>query len=108
MAFGGQLKNTFCVTRGNEAFLSQHIGDMDEVAAIEFQKEALDKMVNDLPEKNDVIVRIMKKEVGNVNDDDIKIAGTCNAKIITFRVKADANIVRMADDRKIKIIGILY
>lgn len=67
--------------------------------------EALEKMINDLPEKGDVIVRIMKKEVGNVNDDDIKVATTCNAKIITFRVKADANIVRMADDRKIKIIG---
>lgn len=32
LAVGAELKNTFCLLRGNEAFLSQHIGDMGSLA----------------------------------------------------------------------------
>ena len=41
IATGADLKNTICVTRGREAFLSQHVGGLDNVEAVRFQREAI-------------------------------------------------------------------
>ncbi|MBP1885079.1 carbamoyltransferase HypF [Sinorhizobium mexicanum] len=40
IATGTDFKNTVCVTRGREAFLSQHVGGLDNAEAIRFQREA--------------------------------------------------------------------
>jgi hydrogenase maturation protein HypF len=41
IGLGSDLKNTVCVTRGREAFLSQHIGGLDNAEAIRFQMETV-------------------------------------------------------------------
>ena len=41
LAFGGWYKNTVCCTRGAEAFVSQHIGDLDNAATCNFQDESV-------------------------------------------------------------------
>ncbi|PGH55946.1 carbamoyltransferase HypF [Azospirillum palustre] len=41
LAVGGHLKTTVCVTRGDEAFLSQHIGDLDNAATLGFLEETV-------------------------------------------------------------------
>jgi hydrogenase maturation protein HypF len=41
LAVGGWFKNTVCVTRGGEAFVSQHIGDLDNAAACGFFEETV-------------------------------------------------------------------
>jgi len=33
---GAQMKNTFCLTRDNYAFLSQHIGDLENIETLEY------------------------------------------------------------------------
>ncbi|MCI5168634.1 MAG: carbamoyltransferase HypF, partial [Candidatus Electrothrix sp. GM3_4] len=41
LACGGDLKNTFCITQGRAAFLSQHIGDLKELSVFRFYEEAI-------------------------------------------------------------------
>lgn len=41
-AMGGELKNTFCLFRGNKAVVSQHIGDMEDMGAVEDQQRNLE------------------------------------------------------------------
>jgi hydrogenase maturation protein HypF len=39
LATGAFLKNAVCVTRGERAFLSQHVGDLDDARAVRFMEE---------------------------------------------------------------------
>ena len=41
LAVGGELKNTICIVRGSEAFLSQHIGDLENLESYKFFEEAV-------------------------------------------------------------------
>jgi hydrogenase maturation protein HypF len=41
LACGPELKNTFCITRGRHAILSQHIGDLENFETLEFFEETL-------------------------------------------------------------------
>ena len=43
---GAQLKATVTVTRGREAFVSQHVGDLDTPAAVAFLEETLHHMLS--------------------------------------------------------------
>ncbi|WP_298371473.1 carbamoyltransferase HypF [Azospirillum sp.] len=46
LAVGGHLKTAICVTRGDEAFLSQHIGDLDNAATIGFFEETVGHLLH--------------------------------------------------------------
>lgn len=54
LAVGGHLKNTFCITRNDEAFVSQHIGSLNNKATIDFFHESLNyllKFIDVIPER---------------------------------------------------------
>ena len=44
LAFGGELKNTFCLTKDRYAILSPHIGDMENYETTSFFEETLSRM----------------------------------------------------------------
>ncbi|TQF31186.1 carbamoyltransferase HypF [Bradyrhizobium sp. UNPA324] len=48
LAVGGALKSTVTVTRGNEAFVSQHIGDLDTAEGVRFFEETVDHLLSTL------------------------------------------------------------
>jgi len=46
IAAGADLKNTITVTRGREAFVSQHIGDLDDRETIRFREETIRHLIS--------------------------------------------------------------
>lgn len=44
LATGGELKNTFCLTQDHYAFMSQHIGDMENLETLEAYGRAVDHL----------------------------------------------------------------
>lgn len=42
---GAEMKNTFCIVKGNEAILSQHLGEIDTVEAEKAYLESLNQMI---------------------------------------------------------------
>jgi hydrogenase maturation protein HypF len=58
LAVGGWFKNTICVTRGHgsrEAFVSQHIGDLDNAAACGFFEESVAHLLHILDVTPEII-----------------------------------------------------
>jgi len=55
LAVGGFLKNTICVTRGDEAFISQHIGDLDNAPTRAMLEETVDRLLDLLEVKPEIV-----------------------------------------------------
>ncbi len=48
LAVGGDLKNTFCITAGDQAYVSQHNGDLDNGAACRALEDTLNRWLETL------------------------------------------------------------
>ena len=62
LACGGELKNTIALSRGENVFLSQHIGDLDNPAAFEFFENTIEHFQKILEIKPRVIAYDMHPE----------------------------------------------
>ena len=56
LACGGWFKNTVCLTRGDEAFLSQHIGDLDNAATCSSLEAAAQHLMKVLEIEPEIVV----------------------------------------------------
>ena len=59
---GGELKNTIALSRGNEVFHSQHIGDLDNPQALAFYEHSISHLAELLEVKIDAIAHDMHPE----------------------------------------------
>jgi hydrogenase maturation protein HypF len=55
LAVGGELKNTICLTKGKHAFLSQHVGDLENLESYKFFEEAIDHLQKVLEIRPEII-----------------------------------------------------
>ena len=55
LALGAYLKNTVCVLKGREAYLSQHVGSLDNAATIGFLEETVDHLLGILDVRPDLV-----------------------------------------------------
>ncbi len=64
--------------------------------------EAIENILQTLPQEK-VILRILKKEPGEINENDVKLAQMAKAKIIGFRTKVNPSASSLAQRQKVKI-----
>lgn len=57
LACGGWFKNTVCLTRGNQAFLSQHLGDLDNAPTCEALEETVAHLMDVLEIRPETVAR---------------------------------------------------
>ena len=57
LAVGGHLKNVFALARGRFAYQSQHLGDLENLAGLEFFKESLDHLMRTFEIEPQTVVR---------------------------------------------------
>jgi len=64
--------------------------------------EALREVIKNVPQE-EVLLRVIKAEVGDITENDIQLAESARAKIYGFRVKNGAGIESLAQRRGVKI-----
>lgn len=71
-------------------------------ADVQGSLEAIKKSLKTIPDE-EVVLRILKAEVGDITESDIKLAESSQARIIGFRIKPNSSMKQIAQHRKIRI-----
>lgn len=74
--------------------------------------EALESMLLHLP-SDKVLLRVLKKDVGDINENDVKLAETTGAQIVGFRVKMNPGVMQLMKNDlqknvRIKTFNVIY
>jgi len=65
--------------------------------------EAIDEVLGSLPQEK-VVLRVLEKGVGDIDDNDVKLADASKAVILGFRVKIKPTTVIIQERQKIKMV----
>ncbi len=79
LAVGGELKNTICLTKGKHAFLSQHVGDLENVESYGFFHEAIEHLERILEIQPEIIAYDLHPDYFStkwaLQQSDVKLVG---------------------------------
>ncbi|MBU3964437.1 translation initiation factor IF-2 [Patescibacteria group bacterium] len=65
--------------------------------------DAIEGMIRAIPQ-NEMAVHILKSGADTITEDDVQTAVSGKAKIFAFRIKANPNAIRLADQKKVTIL----
>jgi len=65
--------------------------------------EAIEESLKSIPD-DEVVLRILKSEAGEITESDIKLAESAKARIFGFKIKTNSTIQRLAQQKKVKIL----
>jgi len=65
--------------------------------------EAIEKVLKDIPQEK-AALKVLKADVGEINDSDIKLAQTSDSVVLSFRVKTNQTAQKLALREKVKIM----
>lgn len=66
--------------------------------------EAIEEIIKSLPQEK-VVLRILKKEIGEINENDVHLAKSAKAKILGFRTKTNPTAVSLAKKEEVRIVN---
>jgi translation initiation factor IF-2 len=66
--------------------------------------EAIEEVLASLPQEK-IVLRILDKQVGEVNENDIKLAEASKAAILCFRVKLDSTALVLKERSRIRVLS---
>ena len=72
-------------------------------ADVQGSLEAIKEVLKNLPQEK-VILRILKSEVGEIQENDIKLAKDSKARVIGFRVKVNSIAAKLAERENIQVM----
>ncbi len=96
---GEFIEKSFETEPGNAATTINIIIKADVQSSVEALKESLEKIVFEHG-----VIKVLKAEVGNINDSDLRLADMGNAIILAFSVKNEPNIT-FTDKQKENLIS---
>lgn len=62
LAFGGDEKNTFCLTRDQDYFVSQHIGELNNLESLQYLETAIDRFQHYFQVQPELVVHDLHPE----------------------------------------------
>ncbi len=66
--------------------------------------EAIEKMINDLPQ-DEITIQILKSGAGLISEDDVQMAYTSGAKIFSFHTAPSGSAANLANQKAVKILS---